>query len=676
MNKPNCTYYSDTQFVNDDNLELLFVYINKYRHFKDFSFGANAKYLFEYKDNTLKIEDNPKYVKLFPNNINLKILCGKNGVGKTSILKLLHNIDKYPDCFIVYKNEQGKYYTNKKDLKILYNNEKPFYCNTICSVLRSFHYSLQNNDSILYIEMPHLHEKFCKKYISNIELFKKFSQQVLYKYVNIPDFTHFNIRFSMEDDVINNFIGDTNKMFGTIISETNVLNYAHKNPVKFEIMNEICSWLVCNTDEQIQLDIEDDKFGEEYLENLFIQLIDENVIPHIEKINNELRGVILNSVDKKFINSLKNLIYSYIDFCQQKETSCDIHNLIFEIKNIIKYLSFNNKHFYTSLPKEIKLQPFINVVLKGHYSEKSIDEIFDFILKNINCVKRKNDKIFESLLYNYENKFHFKEYPLNTVKEIYATIDRLNSKLRPLQIRINQIIQKNNQNTNPNIRFDLNNLFYPKIFIKSNNGAVYFNDLSSGQKLMLMNLINIHTTTIRACDKPKTLIINDDVDAYLHPDWCREYLSIYINTIKEYLTVYPEYSNRKFNIIMATHSPIILSDVTSEYVTYLESDNTGTPQEVFSKENSFAGNIGQMYNDNFFMDNLIGDYSNSILEEVIHYIKGNNKNNKLIKDKPLEFIHSDNDCENFINAVGDKLLRTLLMDEYQIMKEGRQYEED
>lgn len=680
MNNPNCTYYSDTGYIDNNNLELLFVYIDNYKHFKDFSFGINAKYTFKYKNNTLIIQDNPKYVKLFSDNINLKILCGKNGVGKTSILRLLQNIDNYPDCFIVYKNENGKYYTNKKDLKIVYNNKIPFYCSEDNGSICSFHYLL-GKDSLLDFDVPCLQEKFCKKYIDNKDLFVKLFNKNFFYNSHIPEFTHFSFYFSNEEGIIEDFISDIKRLFNVELSERNVIEYAYKNPVKFEIMYEVCSWQICNTVFE-EINFYDNKFDKNYLDEIFKEIIGENDIPHIEKINKQLKNIILNSVDKKFIDSFKQLIYSYIDLCRNKKNSYSMYEIIDEIARIIEYVHFNNyKPFYSSfLLKEIKLKSFINVVLKGNYSNKSIKKFFDFVLDNANCIKNKNDSIFETLLYNLENYFDFCEYPLQDLKMQHDIIEKLNSELLTLQNTINKTLLNQFPGTHPNIRFNLYSLFYPNIFAKRYNDNIYFNDLSSGQQLMLMNLINIHTTVIRACEKPKTLIFNDDIDAHLHPDWCRKYLSVYTDSIKEYLEVYPEYANRKFNIIMATHSPIILSDVTNEYVSYLELDNYGNPKEVCSKENSFAGNIGQMYNDNFFMDHLIGDYSNKILEEVIYYIKRNNEEyltkNHLIPGKDLEFIHNDDDCEKYINAVGDKLLKNLLMDEYQIMKEGRQYEKD
>ena len=680
MHKLNCMYYSDVPHVNNDNLELLFVYIDNYKHFKKFSFGANAKYIFKYENNTLTIEDNPKYVKLFSDNINLKILCGKNGVGKTSILRLLQNIDKYPDCFMVYKNENGKYYTNKKNLVIIYNNNKPFYCKEDNGSIRSFHYSLWK-DSLLDFDVPCLQEKFCKKYIDNKELFLNIINKNLLKNSHIPEFTHFSFCFSNEEGIIDSFINDIKKLFHLELSEHNVIEYAYKNPVKFEIMKEVCSWLICNTVFEDN-NLYDNKFGNNHLDEIFKAIIDENDISHIENINKKLKKIILNSIDKKFIDSFKQLAYSYIDLYKKKEISFNIYIFIENIASIVQYLNLNFKNYkdICSLFPQIKLESFVKVILEGHYSNKSISKFFDFILENATCIKNKNDRIFESLLYKLENHFDFCEYPLQDLKLQYDEIEKLNSELRTVQNKINKTLLNQFPGSHPDIRFDLNSLFYPNIFVKRYNDNIYFNNLSSGQQLMLMNLINIHTTTIRACEKPKTLILNDDIDAHLHPDWCRKYLSIYTDSIKEYLEVYPEYANRKFNIIMATHSPIILSDVTNEYVSYLELDNYGNPKEVFSKENSFAGNIGQMYNDNFFMEHLIGDYSNKILEEVIYYIKRNSKEyltkNQLIKNKDLEFIHSDKDCEKYLNAVGDKLLRNLLMDEYQIMKGRRQYEKD
>lgn len=79
-------YYSNIkQQLNVDNLELMFAYISHYKNLKGCSLNLNAKYKFNYikNRNTLEICDNEDYINLYDKTINLKIICGENGAGKS-----------------------------------------------------------------------------------------------------------------------------------------------------------------------------------------------------------------------------------------------------------------------------------------------------------------------------------------------------------------------------------------------------------------------------------------------------------------------------------------------------------------------------------------------------------------------------------------------------------------
>ena len=48
-NVKNNLYYSDVPCLDFDNLELMFLYIENYKQFRDFSLNLNAKYLEKYE---------------------------------------------------------------------------------------------------------------------------------------------------------------------------------------------------------------------------------------------------------------------------------------------------------------------------------------------------------------------------------------------------------------------------------------------------------------------------------------------------------------------------------------------------------------------------------------------------------------------------------------------------
>ena len=49
MDIKNNLYYSNDSWLDFDNLELMFLYVENYKQFEKLSLNLNAKYLFKYK---------------------------------------------------------------------------------------------------------------------------------------------------------------------------------------------------------------------------------------------------------------------------------------------------------------------------------------------------------------------------------------------------------------------------------------------------------------------------------------------------------------------------------------------------------------------------------------------------------------------------------------------------
>lgn len=117
------------------------------------------------------------------------------------------------------------------------------------------------------------------------------------------------------------------------------------------------------------------------------------------------------------------------------------------------------------------------------------------------------------------------------------------------------------------------------------------------------------------------IIFLDEIDLSLHPRWQQRYLKYLLRYLnKECLISKNEQEIKrdkqenkkdkqeiKIQLILCTHSPIILSDVPNEFVTYLRKSDK--PEEAgFSvvdeddDKRTFGANIYDIYNDVFFMD--------------------------------------------------------------------------
>lgn len=95
-------------------MELVYLWVEKYKNIEKQGFSFSGQYRCEYDDvkNELTISENKEYLYIFPPNINVTAIVGKNGSGKTAVLEAInfmsqHNIKedmlvvKSKNCFYI-----------------------------------------------------------------------------------------------------------------------------------------------------------------------------------------------------------------------------------------------------------------------------------------------------------------------------------------------------------------------------------------------------------------------------------------------------------------------------------------------------------------------------------------------------------------------------------------------
>lgn len=112
------------------------------------------------------------------------------------------------------------------------------------------------------------------------------------------------------------------------------------------------------------------------------------------------------------------------------------------------------------------------------------------------------------------------------------------------------------------------------------------------------------------------LLLVDEIDLYLHPEWQRQILKDLLETIQE------EFSENYFQVILASHSPIILSDIPRENSVFLRKEGGRTIQDKHRTQ-TFGANIHTLYKDAFFIkDGLaVGEFAKSKINSWIRGFK-------------------------------------------------------
>lgn len=154
-----------------------------------------------------------------------------------------------------------------------------------------------------------------------------------------------------------------------------------------------------------------------------------------------------------------------------------------------------------------------------------------------------------------------------------------------------------------------------------NNSQFNLSKMSSGEKQMLyaMSYVLYHLKNLQSVNEDNYRVpyhhinlVFDEAELYYHPDYQRRFIAMLIESLQ-----WAKIDRRKIrsiNIIIATHSPFVLTDILTEHTLYLME---GKCQIV--KEQTFGGNYYDMLRTSFFFDKTaIGDISAKAVRKWIN----------------------------------------------------------
>lgn len=184
---------------------------------------------------------------------------------------------------------------------------------------------------------------------------------------------------------------------------------------------------------------------------------------------------------------------------------------------------------------------------------------------------------------------------------------------------------------------------------------VRFSSLSSGEKQMIYSistviyqLFNINSAWLgddflKNVQYRNVCLVFDEIELYAHPKYQLMLINLLIESIKS-LSLFYVYN---VNIILATHSPFVLSDIPASNILCLED---GKPISSEKEIDSFCANVYDILNNQFFMDRFVGDFAERKLDALIEAI-----------NKPdIDYVKRDNLMKE-AERIGDSYIRKLLL---------------
>lgn len=182
--------------------------------------------------------------------------------------------------------------------------------------------------------------------------------------------------------------------------------------------------------------------------------------------------------------------------------------------------------------------------------------------------------------------------------------------------------------------------------------------LSSGERYLLKFYYRLYSVLKKGCSENIYLFI-DEADTCLHPDWQYRWVERFVfglgkinDSLKNngYIT-----NDLRCQIFLTTHSPFVLSELLRDNVVFLKRNRTESylwgnvvVKDYLIEDNPstfFAGNVFDLLNSGFFVENTIGRFAEDKIKECISMIK-ENKNSEY--------------TEMLISQIGDPILKELV----------------
>lgn len=132
--------------------------------------------------------------------------------------------------------------------------------------------------------------------------------------------------------------------------------------------------------------------------------------------------------------------------------------------------------------------------------------------------------------------------------------------------------------------------------------------MSSGENNMFNLFARLHEALHR-WEKKNIILIFDELDSSFHPQWQQKI----IDSLTQFLRV--SYPQKEFQMILTTHSPVLLSDIPRDNVIFMRKEN------IIEAEHSqtFAANIASLYYDSFFMEK--GSIGEVARKSIVHLME-------------------------------------------------------
>ena len=592
----------------------IYMYVKEYKGLKDFEITFDNNYEIKYNRDKDTLSINKK-CESANNNIenfysidktkgnidSVNLLIGKNGSGKTSILEMLN--------MNYFEKKKRKSYFDKLEIEINY------------MIL----YKSSKDDENFIFEEQYIAKKFTKrKEIEEIRI-----QEEIYESQDDGNYIENTgvLKFSFKEKIMKAAMREAKfeqKNIGGLKKLTLYkLNIGLENGSKGKIYNYLVN---ANTEENFEnsyLTLQIPNLYEpEKIKEIKDKIIDVNSNESIDDLI-RLYDINKNNLKDTILNNYFNFIYSEIIWRNLSENSKTKKELKERKKELLKLLN-NESSVYRKF--EILLEEYENSINNRIKINKEkyqiIEKVADLIDNIVSKIESENEM-------DIENKDEI-------IRKFKISCKEKNKEVL-------ELLKEYDDFYIPKIERDLidfgNSLFKEVEFIKIEEEG-----LSDGEKVKLGYFSTLYSILNGEFKNKKYVtLLFDEVETYLHPEWCRRFLYELIEELGRY-------ECKKFKLIFATHSPFLIADVLAKDCIYLNKDEEGKIQaEIKEDVKTFGANIIDLFKNTMFLESTFGKFATDKIKGVVDKI-----------EKAEKYSDIKHEVDFIINEIGEKLISNKL----------------
>ena len=591
----------------------IYMYVEDYKGLKDFeiTFDNNYEVKYNREKDTLSInkkcESNNNIENFYSidktkgNIDSINLLIGKNGSGKTSILEMLN--------MNYFEKKKRKSYFDKLEIEINY------------MIL----YKSSKDDENFIFEEQYIAKKFTKrKEIEEIRI-----QEEIYEAQDDGNYIENTgvLKFSFKEKIMKAAMREAKfeqKNIGGLKKLTLYkLNIGLENGSKGKIYNYLVN---ANTEENFEnsyLTLQIPNLYEpEKIKEIKDKIIDVNSNESIDDLI-RLYDINKNNLKDTILNNYFNFIYSEIIWRNLSENSKTKKELKERKKELLKLLN-NESSVYRKF--EILLEEYENSINNRIKINKEkyqiIEKVADLIDNIVSKIESENEM-------DIENKDEI-------IRKFKISCKEKNKEVL-------ELLKEYDDFYIPKIERDLidfgNSLFKEVEFIKIEEEG-----LSDGEKVKLGYFSTLYSILNGEFKNKKYVtLLFDEVETYLHPEWCRRFLYELIEELGRY-------ECKKFKLIFATHSPFLIADVLAKDCIYLNKDEEGKIQaEIKEDVKTFGANIIDLFKNTMFLESTFGKFATEKIKGVVDKI-----------EKAEKYSDIKHEVDFIIDEIGEKLISNKL----------------